>query len=135
MVVLEFPVNEQVIDRSAVRVQHHSVKHLALLVSPYLIGENMVYEAFGVRSAYEYLAHVGDVEHSGSVAHCIVLLYDGAVLNRHNEACERTHLGSECQMLLIEAGFQKCFFHIFGINVLLFMCFSVYCCFCPLLFV
>ena len=133
--VLELPVNEQVIDRSAVRVQHHSVEHLALLVSPYFICENMVYEALGVRSAYEYLAHVRDIEHSGSVAHCIVLLDDGAVLNRHDKARERTHLGPECQMLLIEAGFQKCFFHIFGINVLLFMCFSVYCCLCSLLFV
>ena len=114
MVRLELPVNQEIVHNAACRVEHHSVEDLAGLESADVIGEDMVHILLRIGSADEDLTHVGDVEHSDLVTDSIVLVGYVGVLDRHDESCERTHLGSQCNVAVIETGFLEILFHIIG---------------------
>ena len=74
----------------------------------------MVDELFRIRAANEDLAHMGNIEHSCTVAHSIVFVCDACILNRHNEAAERAHQRPKGHVLVIKTGFRKILFHIIG---------------------
>jgi len=47
---------------------------------------------------------MGNIEDASAIAHGIVFLGDGTVLDGHVKACERAHFCSESEMLAVEAG-------------------------------
>ena len=114
MVRLELPVNQEIVHNTACRVEHHSVKDLAGFEAADVIGKDVVHILFRIRSADEDLTHVRDVEHSDLVTDSIVLVSYVGILDRHDESCERTHLGSQCNVAVIETGFLEILFHIIG---------------------
>ena len=67
---LELLVNQKIIDSTSIRIEHHSVEDLAGSHGANVVSEYVVHEFFGIRTAYEYLAHMGDIEHSNLVADC-----------------------------------------------------------------
>ena len=104
MVACEFLIDEKVIDGTSVRIEHHAVEDLARNHRTDIVRKHMVYKPFRVWSAYEYLTHVRDIEHSDIVAHCQMLFRNGSVLDRHIKSCERTHLGSEGHVAVMKTG-------------------------------
>ena len=104
MVRGEFLVNQKVIHGASVRVKHHSVQHLTRNHRADVIGEYVVDELFRVRTADEDLTHVRHVEHTHIATDRQMLLSDRRVLNRHVESSERTHLGSESHVTVVQTG-------------------------------
>jgi hypothetical protein len=52
-------------------------------------------------SADDYLTHVADIEYTDVLAHCLVLINNICVLDRHVETAKRLNQSSESDMLVI----------------------------------
>ena len=76
-------VDQQVVERAAVLGAHRAVEHLAGVQAGDLVGHKALQKLQRLRPFHVYLAHVADVEEPGRPAHRLVLLQDGAVLDRH----------------------------------------------------
>ena len=61
----------------------------------------MVHEAFSIDARHEDLAHVAHVEHAAGVAHGVVLVDDGRVLNGHDESAEGLHQRPQGYMFFV----------------------------------
>ena len=109
-------IDQQVIDRAAVGVAHHTVEHLSVGCSGHVVGENVLNVALSVGTGDEHLAHVRNVEHAAGLAHGIVLVGDVCVLNGHVEAGKRRHQCAQFHVFVIKTGL---FFHKFLIIKLL----------------
>ena len=107
MVGQVFPVNQEVIHRSAIGIAHHAVKDLAGFEASDFIGEDMVDEGFGLGALDEDFAHVRYVEHTHLLAHGLMLGDDAAVLDGHHEAGEGAHLGAKRHVCVIQTGFLQ----------------------------
>ena len=94
MIRLELPVYEKIVHNSSIRMEHHSIKNLAWPEAADLIGEDVIYEFFRIRTTYEYFSHVRNIEHSDLVADSIMLISNGCVLDRHHESSKRAHFGT-----------------------------------------
>ena len=90
----------------------------------------MVHKLFRIFSTHEDLPHMGNIKHSYIVSDSIVLIDDTAVLNRHYESSERTHLCSESDVAVIETGFlfRIVVFHYLTkvLQVIGLLCYSLY---------
>ena len=104
VVRLKLAVYEEVVHRTAVRIAHHAVEYLAGLeaAAADLIGKDVVDESLGLGALHKDLAHMGNVEHTHSLADGQVFLGNAAVLDGHNEACKGAHLGLQCYMRVIK---------------------------------
>ena len=91
---LELLIYEKIVNNGSVGIQKHTIEDLSIWNAGHIVGEDMVDKLFRIRSAYEYLTHVGHIEHSGLVTDRIVFFSYRRILNRHDEASERTHLSS-----------------------------------------
>ena len=110
-------VDEQVVDRAAVVVAHHAVEDLTVGGAGDVVDEDVVDVFFSLGAFDANLAHVADVENADVMAHCVVLLGDGAVLDGHIEASEGAHEGAELDMAVMQARLLKIVFHwsIYGV--------------------
>ena len=104
MIRQELPIDQKVVDDTAVGVAHHAVEDLAGLEAADVVGKDMVDESLGFRTFHKDLAHVGDIEHAHLLADGEVLLGNAVVLDRHHETGEGAHLGAQRDMPVIEAG-------------------------------
>ena len=104
-VVLAHFIDEQVIDCSAVGVEHHAVVYLPDGCLTDVVGEDVLDVALGIGSRDAYFAHVTDIEHAAMLTDCIVLVRDVCVLNRHDESAEWRHQCAKCHMAVIKTSF------------------------------
>ena len=102
--VLGEAVDEEVIHGAAVAPAHHGVHRAAVRERARVVRDEALHEAERVGAGDDDLAHVGDVEEAGGLAHGAVLVEDARVLHRHLEAAERHHLGPERLVCLVERG-------------------------------
>ena len=103
-VVVAAFVDEQVVDRTAVGVEHHAVEDLAVGHVADIICEDMVDEAFGVMAGHGYFSHVRHVKDSAGITHGAVLFFDAGILDRHIEAPEGAHQRAEGDVEVMETG-------------------------------
>ena len=113
----ELAVDDEVVDRAAVGVEHHPVQGLAGLSEGDVVGEDMIYEGFSPGAADEDFAHVGHIENSGFGADCHMFLGDAGILDGHIEAGEGAHLGAKRDMTVVQASQFKVFVHNVGFSV------------------
>ena len=99
-----FFIYQKIVHRTAVGIEHHSIKDLAGFHETDVVREDVIHELLGLGAVDEYLAHMGYIEDAGTLADGIVFLGDGTVLDGHIEAGERAHFGSQGEMLAVEAG-------------------------------
>ena len=111
MVGLKLAVHQQVIDRTSVWIEHHSVQYLAGIEAAYVVCKNVVDVTLGIGSAYKYLAHVGYVKYSHFVTDCQVFLGDTGILDGHVKSSKGTHLGAQSHVTAVQAGFFNFFGH------------------------
>ena len=86
-------------------MEHHAIKNLANGSTCHIVGENMLHEAFGLRSGDKHLAHVAHVEHATSGANCDVFVSDVGILEWHHKATEWNHLGTQAHVTVIKTCF------------------------------
>ena len=96
-------VGDQVVDHAAAFVEHERVLAMAGSKAGDVVGEHPVEPGGGGLPADEELAHVGNVEDAGALAHGVVLVDDRGVLDRHVPAGE----GDEARAELDMCGFQR----------------------------
>ena len=108
MLRLALAIDQQVVHRAAVGIEHHPVEDLPRGHRADVVGEDMVDEGFGIRAAHEHLAHVRDVEDAGGLTDGVVLVDDAAVLDRHVITGKRAHLGMELDVEIMQTShFQE----------------------------
>jgi len=72
------------VDDTAIVVEHGAVEGLAGGGEfGHVVGQKGAEEGLGVGATDVHHRHVGDVEHAGVLAHLVVLLHLGAVMQRH----------------------------------------------------
>ena len=103
ILLLAAAVNQQVVDRAAVLVEHHAVEDGAVGEGADIVGEDMVHKLLSLRAGDEHLAHVAHVEDAGPVAHRVVLLDDSGILDGHVKTGKRAHLGALCHVVAVQA--------------------------------
>ena len=84
-------INKQIINGSAVRIQHHSIENLSLGSIGHIISENMINVMLGVFSCNIYFSHMRYIENTTMLTYGIMFINDGCILNRHIKAAERLH--------------------------------------------
>ena len=87
-VILSHLIDQQVIDRSAVGIEHHSVVDLSEGGVGHIVGEDVLHVAFCIRARDAHFAHVTDIEDATVLTYCVVFIGNVSVLNRHNESAE-----------------------------------------------
>src|SRR3712207_1042586 len=83
-------IDQQIVHRATMLIEHHAIKNFAFRGVGHVIGEDMVHPSLGVRPLYGHLPHVTHVEYAAVLAHGLVLLNDGGVLDGHVESAERS---------------------------------------------
>ena len=97
-------VNQQVVHRAAVGVEHHAVEDFANGRAGNVVGKDVLHVGLGIFARHEHFAHVAHVEHAAVLAHGVVLISDIGVIERHVEAAKFHHLGTCCQMAVVKTG-------------------------------
>ena len=97
-------IDEEVINSSAVFVEHHAVEYFAHGRTAHVVGEDVLHEAFGLGTRHKDFAHVAHVENTASLAHSIVFVCNIGILKRHLKTAKRHHLGAQLYMFLVETG-------------------------------
>ena len=87
-VVLTHLIDEQVIHRSAVGVEHHTIIYLSDGCPSHIIREDVLNVTLSVGTRDAHFAHVTHVEDAAMLTHGIVLVGDVRVLDGHDEAAE-----------------------------------------------
>ncbi|MCY1419758.1 hypothetical protein D9M71_353540 [compost metagenome] len=96
-------VDDEIVDDAALLVEHGAVERLAgRLQAVDIVRQQDLQPVPGLRPADIDYGHVGDVEDTTIAAHLVVLLDLGAVVQRHVPAAEIDHLGSQCQVLVMQ---------------------------------
>ena len=73
-VVLSHLIDQQVIDRSAVGIEHHSVVDLSEGGVGHIVGEDVLHVAFCIRARDAHFAHVTDIEDTAVLTYCVVFI-------------------------------------------------------------
>ena len=81
-------IHEQVIDSTAVRIEHHAVVDLSDWCSGHIIREDVLDITFCIGSGDAHFAHVTHVEDAAMLTYGVVLVSNVGVLNRHDEAAK-----------------------------------------------
>ena len=87
-VVLAHLIDQQVINRSAVGVEHHTVVYLSDGCSSHIIREDVLNILLSVGTCDAHFAHVTHIEDAAMLTHGIVLVGDVRVLDGHDEAAK-----------------------------------------------
>ena len=103
-VVLPHLVDEQIVHRTAVRVEHHAIVDLSDGCSGNIVREDVLNVAFGIGTGDAHFAHVTDIEDTAMLAHGHVLVGDVRVLDGHDETAEGRHECAESHVAVIETG-------------------------------
>ena len=87
-IVLAHLIDQQVIHRSAVRIEHHTIIYLSDGCSGDVVREDVLNVALSVGTRDAHFAHVTHVEDAAMLAYGIVLVGDVRVLDGHDEAAK-----------------------------------------------
>ncbi|KAG0751064.1 hypothetical protein G6F24_014676 [Rhizopus arrhizus] len=97
------PVDDQVVDDAAARIQHARVQGLARhLQLVHRVGQQAAQERLDLVTAKVDHGHVADVEHTRLAAHQMVLVELRAVVDGHVPTPEIDHLGAEGAVGIVE---------------------------------
>ena len=91
VVILAHGVNQQVVNSTTVRIEHHAILDAANLHLGDVVGEDVVHKLLSLGTSDANLAHVRHIKDAYVVAHCIVLLNDALVLNGHIKTAKGSH--------------------------------------------
>ena len=106
------PINDQIIDDSAVFVEEKSVLPLANFQLIDVVSQHRIQPFGRRRTADNQLSHVGNIEDPDVISHGVMFFEDARVLHGHEPPAERNDFRAEPQMLLIQwRGFLRGFAH------------------------
>ena len=95
-------INNQVINDSAVFIQQERVLPCARCEVLDVVGEHPI-EPLAPRSAvHDELSHMRNIKDTDMVSHCLMFLYNAAVLHRHEPPCERDDFGAKPHVLVVK---------------------------------
>ena len=95
-------IHQQVVDGSAIGVEHHAVEDFAHGGTADVVGEDVLHEFLSLAARHQHLAHVAHVEHTAGGSYGHVLIGNVGVLNWHLESTKGDHLGPFLDVSLIE---------------------------------
>ena len=104
-VVLAHLVDEQVVHRAAIGIEHHAIVNLSDRCSGNVVREDVLNIAFGIGTGDAHFAHVTDIEDAAMLTYSIVLVGDVRVLDGHDETAKGRHECAESHMAVIQTGF------------------------------
>ena len=87
-IVLAHLIDEQVIDRTAVGIEHHTIIYLSNGCPGDVVRKDVLNVTLSVGTRDAHLSHVTHIEDAASRAYGIVLVGDVGVLDGHDEAAE-----------------------------------------------
>ena len=96
-IVLAHFIYQQVVDGSAILIAHHAIKDFTHGSTCDIVGEDILYITFGIRTFDRHFAHVGDVKQSYMLTHSDMLWSNASLLikQRHVESPEGHHGGTQ----------------------------------------
>ena len=103
--VLSHLVNQHIVYRSAVGIEHHAIEHLSDGGSCHIIGKDVIDVFLCIGPCDIDFAHMRNIEYAAIASHGVVLFGDRSVLNGHLKAPEGLHQRPERGVLVIQARF------------------------------
>ena len=98
-------IHDQIVDDSGGIVEQERVLTLADVQFLDAVGQHRVQPCGSSATANDELAHVRNVEDADIVSYRLMFLDDACVLNRHQPAGERHHLGAAFYVLVVKRRF------------------------------
>ncbi len=96
-------VGDQVIDDAAAVVEHAAVERTAWGDAVHVVGQQVAQEVPRAGTGDIHHRHVGDIEYAGVLAHRMVLLDLGAIVDRHVPAAKVDHLAAGRQVRVVQS--------------------------------
>ena len=100
--LLRDPINDQIIDDSAVFVEQKSILPLADFQLLDVVSQHRVQPFGSRRIADNQLSHVRNIEDANVISHRLMFLDDADVLHRHEPAAERNDFRAAPHMLMVK---------------------------------
>ena len=104
-VILAHFIHQQVVDRTAVFIAHHTIVDFPNRRPSHIVRKDMLHVALCIWTLHSHLAHVRYIEESHMFSDGHVLRGNACILvkQRHIEASELDHCGTQRQVLVEQA--------------------------------
>ena len=96
-------VGDQVIDDAAAVIEHGTVQGTARGDAVHVVGQQVAQKVPRTGPGNIHHRHMGDVEYAGVLAHRVVLLDLGAIVDRHVPAAKVDHLAAGRQVRVVQS--------------------------------